>query len=160
MSLAALVTWRHHSLPPLPSQVPRMVAELQGQLFFFSNIPLALNLGPRHPPPPPANVSTTDAAIQFLRRARQIASLSCYYDTFLLGKKVDPKSAVVSPGVKAVLHLQQITPPPPRSLATEPSFRDRLMEVRSAPTRCTRRESANRFLCVPFTGKSSHFFSL
>lgn len=109
---------------------------------------------------PPANVSTADAAIQFLRRARQIASLSCYNDTFLLGKKVDLKSAAVSRGVKAVLHLQQITPPPPHSLATEPSFRDRLMEVRSAPTRCTRRESANHFLYVPFTGKSRNFFFL
>lgn len=117
----------------------------------------------QHPPPPttpPANVSTVDAAIQFLRRARQIASLSCYNDTFLLGEKVDLKSAAVSPGVKAVLHLQQITPPAPHSPATEPSFRDRLMEVRSAPTRCTRRGSANHFLYVPFTGKSSKFFFL
>lgn len=130
----------------------------------FSAIPSALRLAAQvvatPPHPPPANVSTADAAIQFLRRARQIASLSCYDDTFLLGKKVDLKSAAVSPRVKVVLHLPQITPPPRRSLATEPSFRDRLTEVKSAPTRCTRRGSVNRFLYVPFTGKSSNFFFL
>lgn len=126
----------------------------------FSAIPSALRLAAQVIATPPANVSTADAVIQFLRRARQIASLSCYDDTFLLGKRVDPKSAAVSPRVKVVLHLPQITPPPQRSLATEPSFRDRLMEVKSAPTRCTRRGSVNRFLYVPFTGNSSNFFFL
>lgn len=54
----------------------------------FAAIPSALGLTAQViANAPPANVSIVDAAIQFLRRAWQIASLSCYDDTFLLGKR-------------------------------------------------------------------------
>lgn len=170
MNLAAAVTWCHYTLPRLPSLSPGMAVDAGAARTSFpeSRRPWASLLRSQPPPTPSHPPLTTqtfvappsDAAIQFLGHARHIASLSCHDDAFLLGKKVDSESSAVSPGVKVVLHLQQITPPLPRSPATEPSFSDRLMEVKSAPTRCTRRESANCFLYVPFTGKRNNSFFL
>lgn len=82
----------------------------------------------------------------------------------LLGGKKNNIHLKSTPGpffrMKIVFHLQQITPPSPHSLATGPSFRDRPMEVKSAPTRYMRRESVNHFLYVRCLGKSNiSFFS-
>lgn len=53
-----------------------------------------------------------------------------------------------------VFPVQQIMRLSPHSLDTGPSFRGRLMEVKSALTRCMKRESVNHFLYVQCIGKS------
>lgn len=59
--------------------------------------------------------------------------------------------------VKIVFHVQQIMRLLLRSLDTGSSFRGQLMEVKSALTRCMKRETVNQFLYVQFTGKNIIF---
>lgn len=160
MSLAAPVTWRHYSLTLLPSQVPRLVVgarAARATYFPHANGPEAHCSGYSQTPlqmlvPPTPRVHSF-SVLSRLPVCLVTLIPSCR-------EKGWPEISSVSPGVKAVLHLQQITPPRLHSLATEPSFRDGLMEVSSAPTRCTRRGSVTHFLYVPFTGKRSDVFLL
>ena len=59
---------------------------------------------------------------------------------------------------KSVCHIQQIMWLLPHSLDTGQSFRGRLMEVKSALTRCMKRESVTHVLYVQHIGKSIIYY--
>lgn len=91
--------------------------------------------------------------IPFLRDIRQ----SCISGSFFFMERncgMTPATGC-SFLVEIVFHVLQIMQLSPPSLDIGPSFRGRLMEVRSVLAHCMNRESVTRFQCVQCIGKNT-----